>query len=294
MRPLNSKETDGRRVWRVLQKYNSISQTTPQGKPLPDRAIGKTFFTFDKTFGEDSTTTQVYNDVAHEIVSSAVRGVNGTIFAYGQTSSGKTFTMMGGGLKQPSVHGIIQMAAKDMFSQIEANPTRVFLLRVSYIEIYNEEVKDLLINVAPKIGKEQESSRHGVYVNANEAVVTDLETLATILYAGEKHRSLKYTERFSQCHTIFRFTLESRSRMAVLDDEEDESYSEDETASCRRCSFDEAVRISTLNLVDLAGSDSVPHTGTTGQQKEGDNINKRLVITECLSYYACAVNSSLS
>ena len=285
MRPLNNKEADGRRVWRVLQKFNSITQTTPDGKPLPDRANGKTFFTFDKTFGEDSTTTQVYNDVVHGIVSSAVSGLNGTIFAYGQTSSGKTFTMLGGGLKQPGVHGIVQMAATDIFSQIQANPTRVFLLRVSFIEIYNEEVRDLLVSGAQGTGAVlaiREDPRHGVFVNANESVVTDLETLASILYAGEKNRSVGSTamnERSSRSHTIFRITLESRKRKETTDDDDDESDSEDETTSFKRSSRDdddEAVRVSTLNLVDLAGSESVRHTGATGErQKEGGKINQR-------------------
>ena len=108
MRPMNNKESEGRRVWRVLQKYNSVTQTTTDGKPFPDRANGRTFFTFDKTFGEDATTAQVYNDVARGIVSSAVGGLNGTIFAYGQTSSGKTFfTMLGGGMNEPDVPGVL-------------------------------------------------------------------------------------------------------------------------------------------------------------------------------------------
>ena len=261
MRPLNNKEADGRRVWRSVQEINSITQTTPEGEPLPDRTVGKTFFTFDKTFGEDSTTTQVYNDVVSGIISSAVSGLNGTIFAYGQTSSGKTFTMMGGGLKQPSVHGIIQMAAKDIFSQIEVNPTRVFLLRVSFIEIYNEEVRDLLVSSAQGTSAVlaiREDPKHGVFVNSNESVVMDLDALCSILFMGEKNRSVGSTSmngQSSRSHTIFRITIESRSNDLLEED---------------------AVRISTLNLVDLAGSESVRHTGATGERKkEGGKINQR-------------------
>jgi centromeric protein E len=286
MRPMNNKESEGRRVWRVLQKFNSITQTTPDGKPLPDRANGRTFFTFDKTFGEDSTTTQIYNDVAKKIVSSAVSGLNGTIFAYGQTSSGKTFTMLGGGLRQPEVHGIIQMAGKDIFSQIAANPYRVFLLRVSFIEIYNEEVRDLLISGAAQgsgaVLAIREDPRHGVFVNANETFVTDLETLISVMYAGEKNRAVGSTamnERSSRSHTIFRITLESRKRKTASDEDEVSDYEDENKSDQTRLQDDDddgAVRVSTLNLVDLAGSESVRHTGATGErQKEGGRINQR-------------------
>lgn len=105
MRPLNSREQSSsggnnendNRVWKVLQKYNSIAQCTSTGKPLSERIQNRTFFSFDKTFGEASTTRQVYEQTSKGIVTSVASGLNGTIFAYGQTSSGKTFTMQGSG-----------------------------------------------------------------------------------------------------------------------------------------------------------------------------------------------------
>jgi len=83
MRPLNSKESGNntnsksQRVWRVLQKYNSVTQCTPEGKPLPGRINGINFFTYDRTFGEGSTTSQVYDEVARGIVGSVTNGLNG-------------------------------------------------------------------------------------------------------------------------------------------------------------------------------------------------------------------------
>ena len=79
-----------KKVWRVLQNYNSVTQTTNEGKPLPERVNGRTFFTFDNTFGEETSTIEVYDGVAKNIVESVVNGLNGTIFAYGNTNSGKT------------------------------------------------------------------------------------------------------------------------------------------------------------------------------------------------------------
>ncbi len=270
----------------MLQKYNSITQTTPNGKPLPNRAVGKTFFTFDNTFGEDCTTTQIYNDVAKSIISSAVSGINGTIFAYGQTFSGKTFTMLGGGQRQPNVHGIIQMAGKDIFSQIAANPYRVFLLRVSFIEIHNEEVRDLLFCGAAQgpgaVLAIQDDPRHGVFVSANETFVVDIETLLSVMYAGENNRAVRSTamnDRSSMSHTIFRITLESRKRKTasykdkVNDCEYDFKYNR---TNLQDDDDDGAVLISRLDFVDLAGSENAHHTGANLEgQKEGGKINQR-------------------
>ncbi len=100
----------------------------------------------------------MYDGVAKRLVSGAVSGVNGTIFAYGQTSSGKTFTMQGGGQeKNPSScneenhPGVVHMAASDIFELIGDSPDRDYLLRVSYLEIYNEEIRDLLNPDASKL-----------------------------------------------------------------------------------------------------------------------------------------------
>ena len=282
MRPLNTKETKASRVWRVLQKYNSVTQTTNDGKPLPERITGRTFFTFDKTFGEKATTREVYSNIAKGIVESAVNGLNGTIFAYGQTSSGKTFTMQGSGTiedGQGSGGGVVHMAARDIFSQISNDPERVFLLRVSFIEIYNEEVRDLLVNGNDKVLKIREDSSRGVFVDATENIVTDFQSLLSTLFAGEKHRAFASTgmnDRSSRSHTIFRITVESRTRKV----QSDESVSDDDCSinsiSDDGDDDDGAVRISTLNLVDLAGSESVKHTGATGDRlKEGAKINQR-------------------
>ncbi len=159
VRPLNEREvSNGQRcIWRCLPTYFSITQTTPEGNPLPD-AKGSTFFTYDRIFAEAATNKEVYDGVGRRLVSGAVSGVNGTIFAYGQTSSGKTFTMQGGGQKMcpsgcnDSNHpGVVHMAASDIFKLIGESPNRDYLLRVSYLEIYNEEIRDLLNPDAPKL-----------------------------------------------------------------------------------------------------------------------------------------------
>jgi centromeric protein E len=275
MRPLNAKEENASRVWRVLPQYNSVAQTTSTGQPLPERVNGRTFFTFDKTFGEDANNVGVYENVAKGIVESVVTGLNGTIFAYGQTSSGKTYTMQGSGSIEEGYSngggGVVHMAANDIFAHVTNTPDRIFLIRASFIEIYNEEVRDLLGDNA--VLAVREDPRRGVFVNAVEEIVTDFESLLRVLFSGEKNRAVAATgmnERSSRSHTIFRITIESRQKS-------EESDENDMSASNSSLSCDDgAVLISTLNLVDLAGSESVRHTGSTGErQKEGGKINQR-------------------
>ena len=277
MRPLNSAEDNQGRIWKVLPKYSSVAQTTRDGKPLGERVTGRTFFTFDKTFGEDTNNRQVYDSVAQGIVSSVVQGLNGTIFAYGQTSSGKTYTMQGSGnLEQgssgSSEGGLVHMAAKDIFSQIVNQPSRMFLVRVSFLEIYNEEVRDLLAESNQKV-QIREDPRRGVFVQSEEEIVTDFESLLGILVRGDKSRTFAATgmnERSSRSHTILRITIESREQEQQKENEDGNAGDDSMPAS------DGAVRVSTLNLVDLAGSESVRHTGATGErQKEGGLINQR-------------------
>lgn len=281
MRPLNQNENSHRRVWKVLPKFSSVTQTTPEGQPLPERISGRTFFTYDKTFGEDSTTQQVYDSVARGIVKSVCTGLNGTIFAYGQTSSGKTYTMQGSGtIAEGSTNtggGIVHMASQDIFRHILSEPDRTFMVRASFLEIYNEEVRDLLAtsseNRAVSI---REDPRRGVFVQSNEEIVTDYSSLLSVLFQGEKSRAFAATamnERSSRSHTIFRVTIESREKGTNNSEKSnDEGGDENKEIS----GYDGAVRVSTLNLVDLAGSESVRHTGATGdRQKEGGMINTR-------------------
>lgn len=262
----------------MLQKHSSIAQTTTAGKPLPERIAGRNFFTFDKTFPEDNTTQSVYDSVAKSIVSSVVMGVNGTIFAYGQTSSGKTYTMQGSGtIEEGTVSGgggIVHMAAADIFSHIQRATDRLFVVRASFLEIYNEEVRDLLSNDSKTL-QIREDPRRGVFVQSQEEIVTDFNSLLDILFRGEKSRAFASTamnERSSRSHTIFRVTIESREKNSV----EGETNENDEEQPVN--GTDGAVLVATLNLVDLAGSESVRHTGATGErQKEGGMINQRCV-----------------
>ncbi|CAJ1077522.1 centromere-associated protein E isoform X5 [Xyrichtys novacula] len=221
-------------------------------------------FSFDRVFTADETTNQLYQTIAKPLVVSTVEGYNGTIFAYGQTSSGKTFTMMG----SKGTPGVIPLAVEDVFQTIKNFPKKEFLLRVSYMEIYNETVTDLLVDSWKRKPLEiRETINKNIYVAdlTEELVTTPAQALAWIR-KGEKNRhygKTKMNQRSSRSHTMFRMILESRERSDPASGE----------------NADGAIIVSHLNLVDLAGSERASQTGAEGARlKEGCNINRSLFI----------------
>ncbi|PIK44995.1 putative kinesin-like protein KIF17 [Apostichopus japonicus] len=100
-------------------------------------------FTFDGAYFTDSTTEQIYNDIGYPLVDGVLEGYNGTIFAYGQTGCGKSFSMQG--ITDPATQrGIIPRAFEHIFENIQVAENVKYLVRASYLEIYNEEIRDLL------------------------------------------------------------------------------------------------------------------------------------------------------
>ncbi|NXU77178.1 CENPE protein, partial [Oreotrochilus melanogaster] len=192
-----------------------------------------------------------------------VQGYNGTIFAYGQTASGKTYTMMG----SEDCVGIIPKAIQHVFKVICEIPEREFLLRVSYMEIYNETITDLLCDIRKKkpLGIREDVNRNTYVEDLIEEVVVSPEQVMEWIRKGERNRhygETKMNEHSSRSHTIFRMIIESRER------------SDPANANC-----DGAVMVSHLNLVDLAGSERASQTGSEGVRlKEGCNINRSLFI----------------
>ncbi|XP_039638283.1 centromere-associated protein E isoform X4 [Perca fluviatilis] len=221
-------------------------------------------FGFDRVFTSDETTNQLYQEIAKPLVVSSVEGYNGTIFAYGQTSSGKTFTMMGSS-RNP---GVIPLAVEDVFQTITKFPNKEFLLRVSYMEIYNETVSDLLVDSSKRKPLEvRETINKNIFVSdlTEELVTSSAQALAWIR-KGEKNRHYEKTsmnQRSSRSHAIFRMILESREKSDPASGENAEG----------------AILVSNLNLVDLAGSERASQTGAEGARfKEGCNINRSLFV----------------
>ena len=161
-------------------------------------------------FDKEAKNRDVYEKIAFEVIESAIDGYNSTIFAYGQTSSGKTHTMMG----TPTDKGIIREAVEHIFDAREdLKNERVFDMRVSFMEIYNEIVNDLLSDpkTRPIGGLKVKAGEGGVvYVDGMEAqVVNTKEEIFALMKKGEESRhtgKTKMNERSSRSHTIFRLS----------------------------------------------------------------------------------------
>jgi hypothetical protein len=294
MRPLNKRERDpalirnsltGERAWKVIPELESIVQLQSKKKPVgrEDRRQGKSLFTYDKVFNEDTQTEEVYDYLAKELVRGAVEGRNGSIFAYGQTGAGKTHTMQGAGGSirdiarglegRATKKGIIHMVAEDLFRFIEDADDRDYVLQVSVIEVYNEEVRDLLSKKKDNRLMIREDPASGVIVGAVRREASSLNKLLALLSAGERNRVVARTtlnKHSSRSHIIFCVNIESFP-------------AEDTGSGSKSNSF---IQRSNLNLVDLAGSESVRHRSahsTENRRKEGGSINKRLVFLFVLS-----------
>ena len=180
-----------------------------------------------------------------------------SIFAYGQTSTGKTYTMRG---TNQNLNGIIPLSIKEIFSLFQNPSITKSTIKVSYAEIYNETVNDL-INTSKKNLEIRESVAKGVFVNnLTEIEVDDYDKVIKILNTGESNRIIaetKLNEKSSRSHTIFKINIEfTRNDM-------NDSNQNDKTYSAQ------------LNLVDLAGSENVSKAKCEGiRLKEGGNINK--------------------
>ncbi|CAH8356506.1 unnamed protein product [Eruca vesicaria subsp. sativa] len=272
--PYPSEELLGEPVEETISSERDSISVTVRFRPLSDREYQRgdevawypdgdtlvrheynplTAYAFDKVFGPQANTMDVYDVAARPVVKAAMEGVNGTVFAYGVTSSGKTHTMHG----DQESPGIIPLAIKDVFSIIQDTPGREFLLRVSYLEIYNEVINDLLDPTGQNLRVREDSQ--GTYVEGiKEEVVLSPGHALSFIAAGEEHRhvgSNNFNLMSSRSHTLFTLMIES----SATGDEYD------------------GVIFSQLNLIDLAGSES-SKTETTGlRRKEGSYINKSLL-----------------
>ncbi|CAK6446038.1 unnamed protein product [Pipistrellus nathusii] len=256
-RPLNEREKS--MCYRQAVSVDEMRGTITVHKTDSSNEPPKTF-TFDTVFGPESKQLDVYNLTARPIIDSVLEGYNGTIFAYGQTGTGKTFTMEGV-RAVPELRGIIPNSFAHIFGHIaKAEGDTRFLVRVSYLEIYNEEVRDLLGKDQTQRLEVKERPDVGVYIKDLSAyVVNNADDMDRIMTLGHKNRSVGATnmnEHSSRSHAIFTITIE---------------------CSEKGVDGNMHVRMGKLHLVDLAGSERQAKTGATGQRlKEATKINLSL------------------
>ncbi|XP_042850358.1 kinesin heavy chain isoform X2 [Panthera tigris] len=217
-----------------------------QGKP----------YVFDRVLPPSTTQEQVYNACAKQIVKDVLEGYNGTIFAYGQTSSGKTHTMEGK-LHDPQLMGIIPRIAHDIFDHIYSMDENLeFHIKVSYFEIYLDKIRDLLDVSKTNLAVHEDKNRVPYVKGCTERFVSSPEEVMDVIDEGKANRHVAVTnmnEHSSRSHSIFLINIKQ------------ENVETEKKLSGK------------LYLVDLAGSEKVSKTGAEGAVlDEAKNINKSL------------------
>jgi len=220
-------------------------------------------FAYDHVFPGYFQNEAVYDTVGASIVKSSVLdGLNGTIFAYGVTSSGKTHTMMG----DEETPGIVPHAVTDLYDHIAScDKSKIFKVSMSMIEIYNEVVNDLLdpTNTNLRLRENTKNNREVYVENLKEEPIGSIEEALEVIAIGNEHRKIgatAFNEGSSRSHTVIKVTIEASDRPEFLKDK----------ASAART-------VSTLTMVDLAGSESAKAEVNKNQRVEGSFINKSLL-----------------
>ena len=242
-------------VVQIDRGVNSVSLRRSDGSEQPKN------FTFDSVYGDDTAQSLIYDESAFPLVESVLEGYNGTMFAYGQTGCGKTHTMVGIPSSEEE-KGIIPRTFQQIFGCIDEAPEGTkYLVRCSYLEIYNEQILDLLGDNSGKQLEVHQSEDRGIYVKDLTQVITkSIPEIEKAMDAGNKNRKTGETamnKQSSRSHSIFTIYVEN----SVEDPDGGEPK----------------IRAGKLNLVDLAGSERQSKTKAEGARlKEAQKINLSL------------------
>ncbi|KDQ12681.1 hypothetical protein BOTBODRAFT_407289 [Botryobasidium botryosum FD-172 SS1] len=273
-RPLNSREIARGAKGLIRMEGNQTFLDPPEltaaeaksGRATERKTMA---FSFDKSYWSAGprddpkycSQQTLYDDLGKELLDHGFAGFNACILTYGQTGSGKSYSMMGYGADK----GIIPLTCSELFTRLETktseNPNVTFSVEVSYIEIYNEKVRDLLNPKNKGNLKVREHPSLGPYVeDLSKLLVNSYDDMMTLMDEGNKARTVAATnmnETSSRSHAVFTLVLTQKRRDVETNLETE--------------------KVSRISLVDLAGSERANSTGATGQRlKEGANINKSL------------------
>ena len=265
------------------------------GNMLPNPHHATHRYIFDHVYDQSASQKRVYETTARTVVESALQGYNATIFAYGQTGTGKTFTMEGFNREgNVEARGIIPRAIEQIFGHIRrhASPRMRFLVRASYLQIYNEAISDLLKPERSNLTIREDKKR-GVYVDGlSEWVVRSPAEIYGLMERGGAVRATgetKMNEVSSRSHAVF-IVIAEQSETVYVDDQGMEMTPEEfqkfmhgrgvhreQEMSRLEDHVKQSFKVGKLNLVDLAGSERVRLSGATGQRlEESKQINRSL------------------
>ncbi|KAK1363499.1 Kinesin-like protein KIN-7C [Heracleum sosnowskyi] len=250
LRPLNDKEiaTNDVSDWECINDNTIICKN--DNFFVPGRSSRPTAHKFDRVFSPDCSTRQVYMEGVREVALSAVNGINSSILAYGQTSSGKTYTMS----------GIAEYTIADIYDYIEKHKDREYLLKFSAMEIYNESVRDLLSTDNSPLRLLEDPERGTFVENLTVATLRDWDHVRELLSVCEAQRQIGETSlngTSSRSHQIIRLKIESSARDLSGND-------------------NPSTLIAAVDFVDLAGSEQAFQSSAT-RSKEGSHINRSLL-----------------
>ncbi|KAL1452578.1 hypothetical protein WDU94_006796 [Cyamophila willieti] len=232
-------------------------------KHLRSKRSSEKQFSYDIVLGEDATQDDVYQATTKNLVRDVLLGYNGTVFAYGATGSGKTHTMVG---QSEGKHvGIMVRALNELFQYIETRKQR-YTVTMSYLEIYNENIRDLLNPEAGFLELREDSSKGTGYVQVSgltEAIANSTEEVMSLLTKGNKQRSCEPTasnQTSSRSHALLSVTVHNTRPVH------------------ERNVMKTRIRQGRLFMIDLAGSERASHTKNIGKRlKEGAHINRSLL-----------------
>ena len=223
----------------------------------PNAEIPKNYiFSYDKVFSPNSNQSEIYNNVGKRIVEDIMAGYNGTIFAYGQSGSGKTYTMYGNDIYDENAKGIIPRVVEEIFKRVEKSDVNIdFQLKLSVVEIYKEVMYDLFTQENNL--KIIENKEKGIYIeNLTEVYLSSIDEFFNYAELSQKNRKVaetKLNHNSSRSHCIM--------ILEVI-----QNYKKEKI-----------IKKGILNLVDLAGSEKVSKTGAVGETlEEAKKINLSL------------------
>ncbi|KAH9618568.1 hypothetical protein KSS87_008725, partial [Heliosperma pusillum] len=249
LRPLNEKEITKNEVadWECINNSTILYRNS-----LQERSGLPTAYSYDRVFSGECSSKQVYDEGTKEIALSVVSGINSSIFAYGQTSSGKTYTMS----------AITEYTVGDIYDYIQRHEERAFALKFSAMEIYNENVRDLLSNDTTPLRLMDDPERGTIVEKLTEEKLDDRNHLRKLLSICEAQRKIGETslnEQSSRSHQILKLTIESSAREFI-------GKGNSSTLSA------------SVFFIDLAGSERASQANSAGTRlKEGCHINRSLL-----------------
>lgn len=257
VRPFNQREIEkgSKAVIKMVDKTTFITDpSTGQEKSF---AFDHSYWSFDNTDPNYASQQTLFNDLGTEVIKNSWEGYNCCIFAYGQTGSGKSYSMLGYGDDK----GIIPLICENLFQKIsdyQQDPDFICKVEVSFMEIYNEKVKDLLNPKNKGVLKVRNHPTIGPYVeDLSKIAVNSFAEIDMLMEEGSKARTIASTNMnatSSRSHAVFTIALSHAKK-----------------------NLEKSEKVSKVNLVDLAGSERADATGAAGARlKEGANINKSL------------------